>query len=101
MRTTQEKFIQRMSKLANDLKLETIVDPAYHNTGAIRFQPADSFEMIVTVYYKFFDSYASFNVIGPGGQELIEKPGGVGFCKYDTTFEGKVGRIAETVAGRV
>lgn len=99
MRTTQEKFIQRMVKLANELKLEPIVDSAWSNTGCIRFQPADSFDTIVTVHYKFFDSYASFDVIGSGGQELIEKPGGVGYCKYDATFEGKVRRIAETVAG--
>ena len=97
--TTQKKFVDRMVKLAEDLGEEAVVDSAWSNTGAIRFQPADSFETRVTVYYKFFDSYASFDVIGSGGQELIPKPGGVGSCRYDATFEGKVRRIAETVAG--
>lgn len=95
--TTQKKFIERMVKLAEDLGEEAVVDSAWANTGAIRFQPAGSFETRVTVHYKFFDGYASFDVIGSGGQELIEKPGGVGYCRYDATFEDKVQRIAAVV----
>lgn len=99
--TTQEKFIKRLEELASNIGVDCANDRGWANTGTLRFTPSDSFTHLVSVHYQFNDAYASFDVMDSAGAELIPKPHGVGFCRYDDTFEAQIVRIEEIVRDRV
>jgi hypothetical protein len=99
--TTQEKFVKRLEDLASILGVDCANDRGWANTGTLRFTPSDSFAHLVSVHYQFNDAYASFDVMDSAGAELIPKPGGVGYCRYDDTFEAQIARIEEIVRERI
>ncbi len=98
--TTQEKFVKRLIELAPD-GVDCVNDSTWANVGTLRFQPDDSFAPLVEVRYQFNSSYATFDVRDAAGEELIPKPHGVGYCKYDDTFESQVARIEAVVLEQI
>jgi hypothetical protein len=61
MRTTQQKFLAECQRIADERKLDLIVDLAFANRGILSFQRASSFTPIFTVGFDFQHTYASFD----------------------------------------
>lgn len=93
---TQEKFIGRLEELADDLKLQLIVDHGYANTGVISFHFHDSFEPLLRFGFHFDGGTGSFGNL----HEAIGKNenGGLWTATTGGTFDVVIDKISEYLA---
>lgn len=67
MTSTQQKFMNAMQRLADEVELDLVVDTTYANCGRVIFQPRETFDAKLAFTFNFQQGYASFqDIVGFG-----------------------------------
>jgi hypothetical protein len=93
---TQEKFIGRLQEMAEDFKVQLVVDQRYTNTGRISFAYPDQMEPIVSFIFQFNVSTGSF----PDLHDVIGKneKGGLWTACGGARLDLVIDKLAEALA---
>lgn len=95
MRSTQEKWVERIRLAAEDAGFELVHDPQWGNTGVVRVEGKRSFEPLAEISYNFQSGYCSFDRITGLGMEPFR------FVPFGRDPEGRRRSLEEVTAWMV
>lgn len=95
MRRSQDKFLDRMKRIADSLDLEAVVDyTVASNIGTVSFQEKDEFTFLLSFKFNFQNGYAIFDAVDGWHEDqkdhwyvlTAKAPSGEGFAEHPEVF---------------